>query len=43
MELERDYRDIDSLREHPEVAKFAEWIARKPKGFKPQVNSQKRG
>lgn len=41
-ELERDYRDIDILRLHPEVAKFATWIAAKPKGFKPQVNAQRK-
>jgi len=42
-ELERDYRDVDSLRRHPEIAKFALWIAAKPHGFKPQVHSQRRG
>lgn len=42
-ELERDYRDVDSLRRHPEIAKFALWIAGKPHGFKPQVHSQRRG
>jgi len=41
-ELERDYRNLDRLRNHPEVAKFAEWIAGKPKGFKPQVDAQRR-
>lgn len=39
-ELERDWNTIDRLRSHPEVAKFAAWIASKPAGFKPQVRSQ---
>lgn len=41
-ELEKDYREVETLRLHPEVAKFATWIASKPKGFKPQVNAQRR-
>ena len=41
-ELERDYRELDSLRQHPEISKFATWIAAKPRGFKPQVNAQRR-
>src|SRR4029077_16606913 len=33
-ELEREYRTIESLRSHPELMKFAEWIATKPRGFR---------
>jgi len=33
-ELERDYRTIESLRAHPEIRKFATWIATKPRGFR---------
>jgi 5-methylcytosine-specific restriction endonuclease McrA len=41
-ELERDYRSIAALKAHPELAKFAVWIACKPVGFKPQVDAQRR-
>jgi hypothetical protein len=41
-ELEREYRSVDALRTHREIAKFAEWIRSKPSGFKPQVATQKR-
>jgi hypothetical protein len=41
-ELERDYRDLEKLRHHPDVARFAAWIGGKPKGFKPQVDAQRR-
>ena len=33
-ELERAYNTMAKLKEHPGVAKFAEWIATKPRGFK---------
>jgi 5-methylcytosine-specific restriction endonuclease McrA len=33
-ELERDYRTVEKLRAHPEVKKFAAWIATKPRGFR---------
>ena len=33
-ELEREYPTIEKLRTHPEVKKFAEWIATKPRGFR---------
>ena len=36
-ELEREWNTVERLRSHPEVAKFAAWIATKPAGFKPQV------
>jgi len=41
-ELERDYRTVEALRTHPEIAKFAAWIATKPPGLKPQIDTQKR-
>lgn len=40
-ELERDWNTAEKLRSHPEVRKFAEWIADKPPGFKPQIRSQR--
>lgn len=33
-ELERGYRTVESLLAHTEIAKFAEWIASKPRGFR---------
>ena len=41
-ELERDYRTVDALLSHPEIAKFAEWMQSKPAGFRPQVSTQRR-
>jgi hypothetical protein len=38
-QLEREWNSIEKLRSHPEIAKFAAWIATKPSGFKPQVKS----
>lgn len=43
-ELERDYNTIAKLKAHPGVAKFAEWIAAKPPGFRvpnERANSRK--
>jgi 5-methylcytosine-specific restriction endonuclease McrA len=37
-ELERDFNTIAKLRAHPEVAKFAGWIASKPRGFRAQTS-----
>ncbi len=37
-ELERDYNTIEKLKAHPGVAKFARWIATKPRGFKATVS-----
>jgi 5-methylcytosine-specific restriction endonuclease McrA len=36
-ELEREYNTVEKLRAHPGVAKFASWIASKPRGFKAVV------
>ena len=36
-QLEREWRSIEKLRTHPEVRKFAEWIAPKPRGFRCRV------
>jgi 5-methylcytosine-specific restriction endonuclease McrA len=40
-ELERDYRSLDAIRAHPEVAKFSAWLSTKPDDFKPSVKSPK--
>ena len=36
-ELEREFNTIAKLKEHPGIARFAEWIATKPRGFKAAV------
>jgi 5-methylcytosine-specific restriction endonuclease McrA len=41
-QLEREFRTVDALRSHPEIAKFAESIRSKPAGFRPQVSSKVR-
>lgn len=33
--LERKYNTLDSLKAHPEVSKFVDWIKTKPSAFKP--------
>jgi hypothetical protein len=33
-ELERDWNSIAKLHTHPELMKFAHWIASKPRGFR---------
>ena len=32
-ELARDYSHVDALRQHPELAKFLDWVRRKPDDF----------
>lgn len=39
-ELEREFNTVEKLRGHPEVRKFARWIADKPPGFKPKVRGK---
>jgi len=34
-ELEQTYDSIDALREHPDIARFASWLATRPPGFQP--------
>lgn len=33
-QLERDFNSVATLKAHPGIAKFAEWISTKPRGFK---------
>src|SRR5262249_40274854 len=42
--LEREYNTLERLRSHPDVAKFVEWIRKKPEGFRPanQASAGKR-
>jgi hypothetical protein len=37
-ELEREYNTVAALQAHPGIAKFASWIASKPRGFKAQID-----
>jgi hypothetical protein len=39
-ELEREWSTLAKLRAHPELGKFAAWIAKKPRGFKPIVRKR---
>ncbi len=34
--LEQDYNTAEALLAHPEIRRFAEWIARRPAGFRPK-------
>jgi hypothetical protein len=36
-ELARDYSTPEALRAHPRLAKFAQWVARRPPGFLSRV------
>ncbi|XID74696.1 hypothetical protein ACF3NA_09295 [Alkanindiges sp. WGS2144] len=40
-QLAQQYHTIEALRGHPEIARFAVWIANKPAGFKVTVRSHK--
>ena len=40
-ELEREYNSVEKLRAHPEVARFARWIAPKPSGFRATMRSSR--
>lgn len=33
-DLEREYNTLARLKAHPGIAKFAKWVATKPRGFK---------
>ena len=37
-ELEREFNTVEKLKAHPGVAKFADWIATKPRGFRAAVS-----
>ena len=41
-EMERAYNTIESLRHHPEIARFVTWLAGKPAGFKPRGTPRRR-
>ena len=33
-ELEREYNTLERLRAHPEIAKFLQWVSRRPSGLR---------
>lgn len=41
-QLAQQYYHIEDLRAHPEIARFAAWIANKPAGLKVMVRSTKK-
>lgn len=41
-ELEREWNSVERLRRHPEIDKFARWIAVKPRGFRCRVRETER-
>jgi len=41
-ELERHFNTVSRLREHAEIARFVEWIAAKPAGFRPRRGKRSR-
>ena len=41
-ELERHYHRIDDLRNHPAMARFVEWVGRKPDDFYERTRKSQR-
>ena len=39
-QLEREWNSVEKLRTHPELMKFAQWIAGKPRGFRCRARSR---
>ena len=42
-QLEREWNSVEKLRTHPELMKFAQWIAGKPRGFRCRAREAARG
>ena len=42
-ELARDYATIAALRAHPRLARFIDWVARRPPGFRSKTPGRRRG
>ena len=42
-ELARDYRTVEALRSHPRLARFIDWVARRPPGFRSRTPGGRRG
>jgi hypothetical protein len=41
-ELARDYHSIDAVRQHPSIAKFINWIKKRPADFNSRVPNKRR-
>ena len=41
-ELARDYHSIDALRQHPRIAKFINWVKKRPADFNSRVLNKRR-
>jgi hypothetical protein len=41
-ELARDYHDVDALRQHTEMARFLDWVRRKPDEFFERTRKSRR-
>lgn len=41
-ELARDFSTIEALREHPRIAGFIRWVARRPPGFHSKTPGRRR-
>jgi len=41
-ELARDYNTVEALREHPRLAKFAKWVAKRPPDFASKIPGKRR-
>ncbi|RME16783.1 MAG: HNH endonuclease [Alphaproteobacteria bacterium] len=42
-ELARDFNTIAALRAHPRLARFIDWVARRPPAFNPRSTGNRRG
>lgn len=41
-ELARDFNTVEALRTHPRLAKFLNWISKRPPGFRSKVPGKRR-
>ena len=41
-ELARDYNTVEALRDHPRIAKFITWVAKRPPSFRSRVPGKRR-
>lgn len=41
-ELERDYSEIGALLSHPDIARFVDWVRRKPDDFRERTRKSQR-
>lgn len=42
-ELARDYNTVEALRGHPRLARFVDWVAKRPPEFLSRVPGRRRG